>query len=302
MIPLFDLHCDTLLELYNKNYSFFTSPLHVSLEKVQQFEPYFQICAIWSDCRFDDDEAFLNYRKCLKYAKDQGITFNKSTSYVSSPSFILSVEDARILNSDISRLNTLFSDGVKVITLNWKGVSCIGGGWDTSVPLTDFGLNVVLNCAKLGIVIDLSHSSFEVQQQVIKLGNLFELSPIFTHANSYSICNHRRNIKDEIAKEISARNGLIGISLCSHHLESSANATIYSLLRHINYFLELGCKNCLALGCDFDGVSALPIGINGIDDLSKLYGILINEFGKEIAESIFYRNSYNYFYKLFGRR
>jgi hypothetical protein len=66
------------------------------------------------------------------------------------------------------------------LTLNWKGVSCIGGGWDTYVGLTPFGLDVVKNCFKKGIVVDLSHSSENVQNEVISLAQSFNVSPIFS--------------------------------------------------------------------------------------------------------------------------
>ena len=57
MIPLFDLHCDTFLELYKKGQKIEKNNLHISLDKVVSFAPYIQICAIWSDYRLSNDEA-----------------------------------------------------------------------------------------------------------------------------------------------------------------------------------------------------------------------------------------------------
>ncbi len=302
MIPLFDLHCDTLYELHKKRLSLDNSQLHVSLKDTRGFSPYIQVCAIWSDYRLTNEESFESYKRCLSYVRKLGLNFCTTIPKSNLSSLILSVEDARLLNNSISRLDDLYKDGVRAITLNWRGSSCIGGGWDTSHPLTAFGLQVVLACINKGIAIDLSHSSQETQRQVIKLSEKYNFVPFYSHSNSYSICNHKRNVTDELAKEISRLKGLIGLSMCPEHLSSNKKATIYSLVSHANYFLELGCTGCLALGCDFDGITSLPLGINSVADLSLLNAIFLKEFGKEATDCIFYKNSFNYFSNLFERR
>lgn len=302
MISLFDLHCDTLYEQYKKNLSCDSSLLHVSLSNSYGFRPYVQGCAIWSDYRLNNDDAYENYKGCLAYARNLGLRFSSSLSKTDDKTLILTVEDARLLNGKLTRLDELKRDGVKSITLNWKGESCIGGGWDTTVSLSPFGLSVVEYCAKNKIAVDLSHSSHNTHAQVLKLAEKHGFAPIFSHSNSFSVCNHKRNVTDEIAKEVSNLNGLIGLSLCPHHLTDDSYATVYSVIKHAIKFLELGCLHSLALGCDFDGVSSLPSGINHAGDLQKLHEIFQKELGTEVTNRIFYQNSYDYFTKLLSRR
>ena len=301
MIQLFDLHCDTLYELYRKQLSFKSSSLHISSEKIRNFKPYIQVCAVWSDFRLTDEDAYKSYKKCLEYSKKIGFDFSCTIDSDSFNSFILAVEDARLLNSSIERLDTLFNDGVRSLTLNWRGASCIGGGWDTSLPLSPFGIKVVNACCDKGIAVDLSHSSYETQKQVVNMAHKLGFSPIYSHSNSFAVCKHKRNVTDELAKEITNLKGLIGLSLCPEHL-SSNKATLYSLVSHILHFLELGCEESIALGCDFDGIPSTPLGINHIEDLSKLHAILLNELGPEVASRIFYKNSYKYYSKLLEGR
>ena len=45
---------------------------------------------------------------------------------------ILAVEDARILENDLERLRVLHSYGVRILTLNWYGETCIGGAHNTN--------------------------------------------------------------------------------------------------------------------------------------------------------------------------
>lgn len=297
MIPLFDLHCDTFSELYNNNFSLKNSPLHISLDKAKSFSPYIQVCSVWSDCRLSDEDAFFNYCEVIDFLKSLGIKTKKSSKNFSNLSFILGVEDARILNYSPDRLELLYNDGVRVLTLNWAGNSCIGGGWDTSSPLTAFGRAVVEECARLGIIIDISHSSLSVQNEVISLAKKLGFVPIFSHSNSFSVCNHRRNLCDEIFREIVLLNGLVGISLAPSHLESAKNANLFSILKHIDYYFSLGGENCVALGCDFDGVSALPSGVTSVADLDKLYSLLDKEYGTDLANKVFFKNAYKYFTK-----
>ena len=295
MIPLFDLHCDTFLELYKNNFNFKNAPLHISLEKAKLFSPYIQICAIWSDCTLNDDDAFIQYKQVLKYINDQKITLSKDLCDFSSFGLILAIEDARILNNQIHRLDELYSDCVKVITLNWKGTSCIGGAWDTDIGLTAFGLDVVKSCAKKGIIIDLSHSSYQTQDEVLSLSNKMGFSPIFSHSNSYSICTHKRNIKDDMFKRIIEQNGLVGISLCPEHLTVSAVADVNSVLTHIDYYLSLNGEKNICLGCDFDGIASLPSGFASISSLASLYTLVEEKFSKSIANKLFFCNAYEYF-------
>ena len=188
MIPLFDLHCDTFSKIYKNNCTFSSPSFHISEDKIGIFHPYVQICAIWSDCLYGDEDAYLKYKDNIAYLFELNMKFNNFANFVDYPSFVLAVEDARILNYKLQRLDDLYTDGVRVLTLCWKGSSCIGGGWDTALPLTDFGVSVVKKCYEKGIIVDLSHSSLQVQSQAIKLAQDWGKIPIYSHSNSFSIC------------------------------------------------------------------------------------------------------------------
>ena len=297
MVPLFDLHCDTLSTLFKFNFNFENLLTHISLEKSKAFQPYIQIGAIWSDFRQSNEEAFDSYKQNIQYIKQQNIALSTYPSMLESPTFILSVEDARLLNGHIDRLERLFNDGVRVLTLNWRGISCIGGGWDTDIGLTKLGYDVIRECIKMGIIIDLSHSSVTVQNQAFKLCENLGAKPIFSHSNSFSVCNHRRNLEDIAFKRILSLGGIVGISLCPEHLNNGKNAAINDIIKHIEHYISLGGENSTCLGCDFDGVSSLPLGINSIGDLTILFSELSKSFSKEIAEKIFFNNAYNFFIK-----
>lgn len=297
MIPLFDLHCDTLLELYRNNEDISENSLHISFDKAKNFNPYIQISAIWSDASLSNEEAYRNYIEVKNYATRQNIYFATKARDFRENTFILAVEDARILNGDITRINDLYNDGVRLLTLNWKGVSIIGGSWDTSYGLTDFGKEVVKKCLEIGIIPDISHSSIKSAEKIYEICFSFGKPFIASHSNSYSVCNHRRNLSDALFKKIASSNGLVGISLASEHLSHSKIASSDDVLRHIYHYLSLDGENTVALGCDFDGVSSLPYDINSIKDLDILYYKIENMFGENIAKKMFFYNAYNFMSK-----
>ena len=294
MIPLFDLHCDTLLEAYNLGSSLEHNILHISLEKSSVFSPYFQVTSIWSDNNLTDDEAFFKTTKVINHYKSNGIVFLTNVKAQANGGFILGIEDARLLNNSINRLEQLHKLGTRILTLNWKNTSCVGGGFNTDEGLTDFGIDIVKKCAKLGIIVDLSHSSSKVFNDVINLAARLGFSPIASHSNSFSVCNHKRNLTDEQLRSLISLNSVVGISLVNEHVNLNG-ATKYDLIQHASHILSLGGENLLCLGCDFDGCTNLVQGIYGIEDLEALFSFFTQEFGYKIAKKIFFENAYNFF-------
>ena len=293
MISYFDLHCDTLREAYLNNYNIFSSPLHISLDKTKNFDKYIQITAIWSDCRFNDHDAYILYEKILSYAKQSGLEFAKSYNDLNDKSFILSIEDARIIENDLDRINKFHDDGVRFMTLNWSGETIIGGAWDTNASLSSLGKDAVLRCFDVGIIPDISHSSRKTTEAVMELSANYNKPIIASHSNSYSVCNHNRNLTDDEFSFFVKSNSIVGISLCPSHL-SNENATINDVMKHIYHYLTLNGENTISIGCDFDGVSSLPRGISGISDIPRLYNEVSSLFGDIIAKKIFFKNAYNF--------
>ncbi|MBQ7760679.1 MAG: membrane dipeptidase [Clostridia bacterium] len=292
MIPLFDLHCDTLLSLYKSNSNIKSNNLHISYEKATNFSPYIQVGAIWSDNSLSDEEAYLQYLNVINYISRQDIHFAKRASHLREKSFILAVEDARIC-TDIDTIDVLYSHGVRMLGLNWSGINSIGGAWDTSAHLTDFGIEIVKKCCKLGIIVDISHSNEATSNEAIDLCQAYGGYVLASHSNAYGVLNHRRNISDELFSRLRSINSIVGISLASFHLGNSY-VEIDQILKHIEHFLKLGGKSNICLGCDFDGVDTLPQGIRSVSDLSKLFEKIKLTFGDVIAKKIFFDNAYKF--------
>lgn len=301
---LFDLHCDTALELYLQEQPFKNGSLHVSLDKASPYETYIQTMAYWSASSLSDEDAYarflLVHDHLTEELKTNGVTLIRDLTSLTDAQTgakrgaILSVEDARLLAGDLSRLDELYARGVRFLTLTWGGESCIGGAHDTDKPLTAFGHKVVERCFELGIIPDVSHASRRVTAEVIEMAKGAHKPVVATHSNSFTVYTHTRNLTDEEFVAIAETGGVVGVSLCTYHLADGACA-VSDVIRHIRHYLSLGGENALCLGCDFDGIDTTPDGIRDLSSLPVLYGALLAQgLPEKTVQKIFFENAFGF--------
>ena len=304
---LFDLHCDTATRLLGEKQGLYKNNFHIDLKRVEYLTEYAQVMAVWTNRSLSDEDGYSRFFEVLKNL-DNEIAINSpivervaskeqllSCVEVGKTPLILAVEDARILANNISRLDVLKSCGVKLLTLNWYGETCIGGGHDTTIGLTDFGVDVVKRCFDLGIVPDVSHCSFTGTKMTIDLAKEYNKPIIASHSDSYSVNPHVRNLKDENYIDICDLGGLIGINLCPSHLSADDTANISDIIKHIEHYLSLGGENSLAMGCDLDGTD-LPEGFTGVEDMYKIVDAMQRlNYSNELIDKIMYRNAFDFF-------
>ena len=311
----FDLHCDTPYELYRKQTKFDENSHHVSLDKTEKaFECYAQFAAYCASPRKSDAEAYDTYVKCTDYffaemsrLKDRASICTsfaglEKTVSEGKAAIFPTVEDARILDGDISRLKILHGIGCRVLTLVWGGTSCIGGAHNTNSGLTDFGKAVAEKCFEMGIVPDISHSSEQSVDDLLEIAERYKKPIIATHSNSYAVYPHTRNLRDRHFKKIVELGGLVGVSLCNIHLCPDKNdADIDAVIRHIDHYLALGGEDCISLGCDLDGCD-LAKGVSDVSDIPKIFERM-SELGysDETIQKISYKNAYNFIKRNFKK-
>ena len=308
-MKLFDLHCDTFYDIYAKKIPLAQNDLHIDLEKLSGYEASVQTSAIWASKKKGNEECwefFLN--ACT--AMDAEIAKNPRAVRVTDAAsirraveegknaFILAVEDARMLNGYISRVDTMREMGVRFMTLQWGGPTIIGGAHDTDLPLTDFGRAVVRRCFEVGIIPDVSHASRAVTAEVLEMAKAAGKPVVATHSNSFGVFAHTRNLTDDEFRTIISLGGLAGISMVPYHLtdyDNGAPCDLQTLADHILHYISLGGENTVCMGSDFDGVGVLPDGIENISSLPRLADHLRRGgMSEEQIEKIFFRNAYDF--------
>lgn len=270
-LSYFDLHCDTLYERFVRPHT----PKH--LDNAGDFLKRKQIYAVWSEHKLTPDVMYNNFFEIAKLLPDGGR---------------LAVEGGELLGDDITRLDALAAYDLAYFTLVWADSCPIGGGWNTNEGLTDFGRNVVKRLGELKIAPDVSHASEEMFWDVAELTDRF----IATHSNSRSVCGHGRNLTDEQFAHIRDVGGVVGISMCPHHLSETGSADIADVMRHIEHYMSLGGESVVCLGCDYDGIPETPRGLCGPAELYNLADEMARAgYGDGLINAVFYENANNYF-------
>jgi membrane dipeptidase len=163
--------------------------------------------------------------------------------------FILTLEGAGSIGSNLNLLEVNFKRGIRFITLTHNERNEIGDGIGVKNPrgLTSFGKKVINKMNQLGMIIDLSHSSNPLFWDVIK--NIDSLC-ITSHSNVKSICNHVRNLTDNQIEAIASQGGVIGMNLYGGFIDlNPEHVTINRLIDHVDYIVDL-------IGIDYIGIGA----------------------------------------------
>ncbi len=298
---LFDLHADTAWAMYENRQPLTHNDLAVSLERAAVFDRYIQVMALWTHPTLSDEDGWERCAQMLENLQsDPAVRESRARictacpTDTSPPSLLLSVEDARILNGDVGRVDTLHSMGVRILTPLWKGESCIGGAHDISCGLTDFGKSALKCALERGMVLDISHASERSADEMFTLAASYNAPVIASHSNAYALCKASRNLQVGQIRAILDLGGVIGINLYTHFLCEDGNASIDDVLRHIDYFMEMGACDALCLGCDMDGAD-LPADIPNLSYLPRLAEELKKRnYSDETIHAIFFENAFRF--------
>ena len=297
----FDLHCDTLTALFDKSETLEGSTCHVKGSSINSFEKYVQVSAVYSDSKKSDVECFERFKEVTEsFKRKNGLKFLSSFEEITEnkASFILSVEDARLLSSDMGKFDFLLESGVKLVTPLWGGETCIGGAFDTDEGLTLFGKKLVEKMIENGVICDVSHASRKSTAYILDACAEAHVSPVASHSNSFSVYPHPRNLTDGEAEKIARLGGVIGISLAPQHL-GSRNITIRDVLRHVDRYRTVAGDTHIAFGCDFDGIESTPKGLEDQSKMMELRKLMTSgAYSEKFTENLFFGNAFEFFKKI----
>ena len=205
----------------------------------------------------------------------------------------LSVENGTALAGDLERVPLLAKDGVKAVTLTWNGENEIGSGHQSQRGLTPFGKQVIPQLEKYGILVDVSHLNDAGFADVLEIA---QRPFVATHSNARSVAAHKRNLTDEMIREMVRRGCLIGLNYFVAFLRDDRKVeSLDDLYRHVEHFLSLGAEHCLALGSDFDGAE-LPECLNSPEKAAGIYEYLLGRgLPEHTVSGILYQNAVDFF-------
>jgi membrane dipeptidase len=166
---------------------------------------------------------------------------------------LLTMEGVEPLSADLDLLRVFYELGLRSLCLTHVRRNAAGDGGLFAASgsprdgLTSFGRDVVRECEKLGIIIDLAHISPAGFDDIMEMTTK---PVIISHTNARKYYDIERNVTDAQIKAIGARGGVIGINavLVSPHKEE---ATLDRYIDHIGHVRDLIGIEGVAIGFDF---------------------------------------------------
>ena len=184
------------------------------------------------------------------------------------------IEDSPRLLRDYYRL------GIRYMTLtHWNTNGLADSATDVNNPqvqhhngLTPLGKEVVHEMNRLGMMVDISHTSDKTFYDALETSQ----APIIaSHSACRALTNVPRNMTDDMIKALAKKSGVIQINVnCGFISQKSADApkdapvraTLADVVAHIDHARQVGGIDAVGIGTDFDGITCTP---EGFDDVSK---------------------------------
>lgn len=312
-VPFVDMHCDTLMQAWfrHKKDIYKTSTM-LDVQRLQKGGAKAQFFAIFlqslrmkrmlGPLMIKDDryvevlmKAFYNtlqkHSDVIAFAGNyQDLERNWQEGKISA---FLTMEDGRAVQGKMEKLTEYYVKGVRLLGLTWNHANCFGYPNSSNVTimkkgLSDFGKEAVGEMNRLGMIIDVSHLSDGGFWDVAQLSR----KPfVASHSNARALCNHTRNLTDEMIKAVGTSGGVIGLNQCPEFLyPGSGENRIEDMVAHLLHIRNVGGREVAALGSDFDGIGG-TLAIKGPQDYDKLAAALAKEgLSEEEIDEIFFKN------------
>ena len=305
--PVFDLHCDTVLNIlgrdlqgsgslrkneghidleraktlpgYAQCFACFTSPLHklpAGMSQIQLFER--ELAAIQRELYRSRDLIAQAYT-----AED--VRQNLANGMMSA---VLTIEGPAGFDYDPALLEDLYKIGFRITTLGWNERNPLTGSHITGGGLTDLGRVYVREAQRLGMIVDVSHISDQAFWDIMEMTS----APVIaSHSNSRSIWPDSRNLTADMFQAICVTGGVAGYNQCAEF--TGEQPDLDTVCDHILHFLELDPDGLhIALGGDLDGIDEMPAGFTGVQDYPKLAQKLLERgVDAQTVRQIFWDNA-----------
>src|SRR5271165_626383 len=164
---------------------------------------------------------------------------------------VFGLEAATPIENEIDRLDVLYGLGLRQIGIAYSDANALGSGLAEAADggLTAFGRRAVTRMNRLGLAIDVSHSSDRTALDTCERSD----RPVFlTHAGARAVWDTPRMKPDDVLRAVAGTGGVIGMSAAPHTTLSAAHPrhSIESVMDHFRYCADLVGIDHVAFGPD----------------------------------------------------
>ncbi|HYC67507.1 dipeptidase [Brevundimonas sp.] len=227
---------------------------------------------------------------------------------------LIGMEGGYSIDDSLGLLREFHDAGARYMTLTHSTTTTWGDS-ATDAPkwggLNPFGEEVVREMNRLGMMVDLSHVSEETMLDAMRVS---EAPVIFSHSSARAVTAHPRNVPDSVLRLMAEDGGVVMVTFVPGFISETVRAWsaarsaedarlkslnpgdpaavaaglqawmaahptpragIADVVAHIQHVRDVAGIDHVGLGGDFDGVSALPDGVDGVDAYPRILAALM---------------------------
>lgn len=136
---------------------------------------------------------------------------------------LIGVEGGHAIDNSLAVLRMLYACGARYLTLTHSK----NNGWADSATdkpvhggLTPFGIEVIRELNRLGMLVDLSHTSDDTARMAMDVS---KTPVIFSHSCARAVCDVPRNVPDDILKLLAEKDGIIMVTFMPEYVAGESN-------------------------------------------------------------------------------
>ncbi len=314
--------------------------LHTDLERLAAGGVRAQFWSVYVPCSFTGAEALqavleqvdLVHRLTEEYPERLRLATTaaelvEGTTTEGPIASLMGAEGGHALNNSLAALRTLYRSGVRYLTLTHNENT----DWADSATdeakhggLTEFGIDVVREMNRLGMLVDLSHVSAETMRDALAVST----APIiFSHSSARAVCSHPRNVPDDVLAQLPTNGGVCMVTFVpkfvsqpayewqgqreaqaaaagvdvrdltamdrweAEHPDVAPQATLDDVVAHVEHVRNVAGIDHIGLGGDYDGVDLLPQGLEDVSGYPRLFDALAGRgWAQDDLEKLGWRN------------
>lgn len=201
---------------------------------------------------------------------------------------LMGMEGGHAIENSLGALRAFYDAGARYMTLT-HGCNTDWADSATDDPahggLTRFGVEVVREMNRLGMLVDLSHTSPATMNDVLDVA---QAPVIFSHSSARGVTDHPRNVPDPVLERLPENGGVVMVTFVPSFVsdavrtweggddEEAPRARLADVADHIDHIRAVAGIDHVGIGGDFDGISSV---VEGLEDVST-YPALLEELSR----------------------